>query len=49
MATLEIRRKRGDLLQFYKVLGGHDHIKWKRETKKIVLGDKDASASRNLR
>ena len=28
LTTLEIRRKMGDLIQFYKVLS--DHIKWKR-------------------
>ena len=27
LTTLEIRRKRGDLIQFYKVQMGHDHIK----------------------
>ena len=31
LTTLEIRRKRGDLIQFYKVQIGHDHIKWKNE------------------
>ena len=31
LTTLEIRRKRGDLIQFYKVQMGHDHIKWKNE------------------
>ena len=37
LKTLEIRRKRGgDLIEFYKVLCGLDHIKWKREPGKIV-------------
>ena len=31
LTTLEIRRKRRDLIQFYKVQMGHDHIKWKNE------------------
>ena len=34
--NLETRRKRGDLIQFYKVLNGHDHINWKNEPEKIV-------------
>jgi hypothetical protein len=49
LTTLETRRKRGDLIQFFKVLNGHDHIKWKNEPKKIVLGDNNGPASRNLR
>ena len=49
MTTLEIRRKKGDLIQFYKSLSGHDHIKWKKEPEKIVQGDKDGPASRDLR
>ena len=46
LTTLEIKRKMGDLIQF---LSGHDHIKWKRRPEKIVHGDKDGTASRNLR
>ena len=49
LTTLEIRRKRGDLIQFYKSLSDHDHFKWKKEPEKIVQGDKDGPASRNLR
>jgi hypothetical protein len=47
--TLETRRKRGDLIQFYKVLNGHGHIKWKSEPEKILQGNNDGPASRNLR
>ena len=49
LTTLETRRKRGKLIQFFKVLNGHDHIKWKNEPEKIVLGDNNGPASRNLR
>jgi hypothetical protein len=49
LTTLETRRKRGDLIQFFKILNGHDHIKWKNEPEKIVLGDNNGPASRNLR
>jgi ribonucleases P/MRP protein subunit RPP40 len=36
LTTLEIRRKRGDLKQFYKIVYGQDHIKWKKGPEKIV-------------
>jgi hypothetical protein len=49
LTTLETRRKRGDLIQFFKILNGHDHIKWKNEPEKIVPGDNNGPASRNLR
>ena len=49
LTTLETRRKRGDLIQFYKVLNGHDHIKWKKEPEKIEQGKIDGPASSNLR
>ena len=38
-----------NLIQFYKVVNGHDHIKWKKSPEKIVQGDKDGPAARNLR
>jgi hypothetical protein len=38
LTTLATRRKREDLLHFYKVLNGNDHIKWKNEPEKIVFG-----------
>ena len=31
LTTLEIKRKRGDLIQFFKVQIGLDHIKWKKK------------------
>jgi hypothetical protein len=49
LTTLETRRKRGDLIQFYKVLNGNDHIKWKNEPKKILHGDNEGPVSSNLR
>ena len=49
LTTLETRRKRGDLIQLYKVVNGHDHIKWNNDLEKIVLGNKDGPAAKNLR
>jgi ribonucleases P/MRP protein subunit RPP40 len=49
LTTLETRRKRGDLIQFYKVLNGNDHIKWKNEPEKILHGDNEGPVSSNLR
>jgi hypothetical protein len=49
LTTLETRRKRGDLIQFYKIVNGLDHIKWKKGPEKIVQGDKNGPAARNLR
>ena len=49
LTTLETRRKRGDLIQFYKIVYGLDHIKWKKGPEKIVQGDKNGPAARNLR
>ena len=41
LTTLETGRKRGDLIQFYKVLNGQDHIKWKNMPEKIEQGNND--------
>jgi len=49
LTTLETRRKMGDLIQFYKFVNGHDHIKWKNQPEKIMQGNKDGPASSNLR
>ena len=49
LTTLETRRKRGDLIQFYKIVYGLDHIKWKKGPEKIVQGDNNGPAARNLR
>ena len=36
LTTLETRRKRGDLIQFYKVLKELDQIKWMKSPEKIL-------------
>ena len=41
LTTLETRRKRGDLIEFYKILNGLDHVRWKNPPDKIVQGDKN--------
>ena len=41
LTTLETRRKRGNLIQFCKVLNGLDHINWKNNPEKVVKGDKN--------
>ena len=43
------RRKRGDLIEFYKIINGSDQVKWKNMPKKIVQGEMDGPAARNLR
>ena len=30
LTTLETRRKRGDLIEFYKIINGSDQVKWKK-------------------
>ena len=47
--TLETRRKREDLIEFYKIINGSDQVKWKNMPERIVQGDVDGSAARNLR
>ena len=49
LTTLETRRKRGDLIEFYKIINGSDQVKWKNMPKRIVQGEMDGSAARNLR
>ena len=38
LTTLETRRKRGDLIQFYKSLNGLDRIEWMNELLKVDRG-----------
>ena len=38
MTTLETRRKRGDLIQFYKGLSGLDNIEWLNELSMVERG-----------
>jgi len=49
LTTFETRRKRGDLIEFYKIINGSDQVKWKNMPKKIVQGEMDDPAARNLR
>ena len=48
LTTLETSRKRGYLIHFYKIVYGLDHIKWKKGPEKLVQGDKNGPAARNL-
>ena len=41
LTTLETRRKRGNLIEFYKIINGSDQVKWKNMPKKIVQGEMD--------
>jgi len=49
LTSLETRRKRGDLIEFYKVLNGSDQVIWQKSPEKIIQGDRDGPAARNLR
>jgi len=49
LTTLETRRKRGDLIEFYKIINGSNQVKWKNMPKKIVQGEIDGHAARNFR
>ena len=44
-----MRRKRGDLIQFYKILNGIDHIEWKNELTKTIQGNVNGPVASNLR
>ena len=46
--TLEIRRKRGDLIEFYKILNGLDSVEWKNNLVKSCQENTDGPAN-NLR
>ena len=48
LTTLETRRIRGDLIEFYKIINGSDQVKWKNMPKKMVQGEMDGPAARNL-
>ena len=50
LTTLETRRRRWDVIQFYKVLNGLDQIIWRKSPEKTMCSDdKDFPDSRNLR
>ena len=38
LTTLETRRKRGDLIQFYKILNKMDHVKWSNDLFEKIRG-----------
>ena len=49
ITTLEERRRKGYLIQFYKVLNGIDQIEWKNKLVKTIQEDEGGPAARNLR
>ena len=49
LTTLEKRRKRGDLIEFFKIIKVFDQVRWKKLPEKIVQGDEDGPAASNLR
>ena len=48
LTKLEIRRQRGDLIQYYKVINGLDRVKWSKEQRKLNQDNRLNPAS-NLR
>ena len=49
LTKLETRRKRGDLIQFYKILNGIDHVEWRSELVRTIQGDANGPAASKLR
>ena len=49
LTTLETRRKRGDLIQFFKILNGRDQVKWKNKIEKTLQKNENGPAASNLR
>ena len=45
LTTLEIRRKRGDLIEFYKILNGLDSVEWKNNLVKSCQENTDGPAN----
>ena len=48
LTKLEIRRQRGDLIQYYKVINSLDEIKWSKEPRKLIQ-DNRLNPANNLR
>ena len=48
LTNLEIRRQRGDLIQYYKVINGLDKIRWSKEQRKLTQ-DNELYPASNLR
>ena len=49
ITSLETRRKRGDLIQYYKVQHDIDHIEWKSKLIKTIQGEENGPVASNLR
>ena len=49
LTTLETRRKRGDLIQFFKIINGIDQVKWKNKLEKTLQGIENGPVPSNLR
>ena len=49
LSILETRRKRGDLIQFYKILNGIDQVERKNKIETILQGNENNPAASNLR
>ena len=48
LTTLEIRRQRGDLIQFYKILNKLDQVKWLKDPEQVMQND-ELGPAQNLR
>ena len=49
LKTLETRRKREDLIEFYKIINGSDQVKWKNMPKKDSPGINGWSCCKKLK
>ena len=49
ITSLETRRKRGDLIQFYKVHHDIDHVEWKNKVIKTINGEENGPVASNIR
>ncbi len=49
LTTLETRRKRGDLIQFFKIINGIDQVEWKNKPEKTLQGIENGPVASNLR
>ena len=49
ITSLETRRKRGDLKQFFRMQHDIDHVGWKNKMLKIIQGEKYVPVASHLR
>ena len=49
LTTLETRRKRADLIQFFKILNWIDQVEWTNKLEKTLQGNVNGPAASNLR